>query len=404
MLIIFSTGNIQAQDTLQTVQATRPDTSSSFLRNFLLTGNGYINLEKTVGETDPLIHLAVFPVLLWKISGKLFFEGAAEIKFEDEEVTPSLEFATLHYELNKYITIGAGKFLTPLGIYRERLHPNWINKFPEAPLGFSHEGGTAGTTAEIGLEVRGGIPVGSTKINYALYVSNGPVLPTEPEEGLMPGMLENSEWEDNNNNKAVGGRIGFLPLSNSSLEVGISNQYAKPGDKNDELYSEAISAAHAFDLSYVTNISSLKSMIDIKSEYNFTLLDQTGSTTSLDMDSMSNLTDMAIINKAFYVQLAIRPAMSQKKIIQKLELAFRYSLFTMTEPAMDETYSPEPVTVMPDLRKTEFAIGLNYWFSWRSVIKFAYMTIGDEDGTNESVFMVQLALAHPKINFKRKNK
>jgi hypothetical protein len=132
------------------------------------------------------------------------------------------------------------------------------------------------------------------------------------------------------------------------------------------------------------------------------------------MDSMSNLSDMVNTTKAFYAQLSIRPAYSQKKLIQNIELAVRFSLFAMTEPYMNENIltksllkhatSPEPAALMADLRKTEFAIGINYWFGWRTVLKIAYANQRDEDGTSETFYYAQLALAHPKINFKRKNK
>ena len=41
-------------------------------------------------------------------------------------VDHGVEYLQLDYVLNPKLTIVAGRFLTPFGIYRERLHPMWI--------------------------------------------------------------------------------------------------------------------------------------------------------------------------------------------------------------------------------------------------------------------------------------
>ena len=140
---------------------------------------------------------------------------------EGNETEVGLEYAQISYLLNDYVTLGAGKFLSPFGVFRERLHPAWINKLPDAPLPFGHGG--LGPTSELGFEVRGGIPVGPTKMNYTVYVSNGPRLITD--EDHEAGLLSSSNFEDVDDNKAIGGRIGFLPIP--ELELGYSMQYAE---------------------------------------------------------------------------------------------------------------------------------------------------------------------------------
>ncbi len=61
--------------------------------------------------------------------------------------------------------------------FRQNYHPSWINKFPAAPIGFGHGG--AAPIADIGAQVRGGLPAGGrATANYAIYVANGPELIT----------------------------------------------------------------------------------------------------------------------------------------------------------------------------------------------------------------------------------
>ena len=45
-----------------------------------------------------------------------------------------LEFAKISYKLNKYMTIGAGRMLTPFGAYGERWEPVHIEKFANSHL------------------------------------------------------------------------------------------------------------------------------------------------------------------------------------------------------------------------------------------------------------------------------
>jgi hypothetical protein len=379
-----------AQDTtaLAASEMQQDDSGKSNAWIPMLTGNGFINFEKTISEEKPVLHGAIYPIIIWKISSKLFFEQETEIAIEDQKVKVDLEYATLHYTINKYFSIGAGKFLSPFGTYQERIHPEWINKFPEAPLGLSHDGILVGAMSEVGIEIRGGSAMGNSKINYAGYISNGPALVTGASgDSSMAGMLEYGNLLDNNNNKAVGGRLGFLPFSNSSLEIGISNQYAKVGNKNDSLFSKAKVAMHAFDLSFVKSIPYLKGILDVKGQFNQVLFDKTDSSSSADMNSMSN---SASVSQAYYIQCSFRPALLQKKIIPKCELVGRYSAVNVFEPGM------------PFKNVNQFAVGFNYWLSWRSVVKFSYQVSVEENRKNESAFFVQLAIGNPRFKFKSK--
>ena len=163
----------------ETVASTVPGNTK-----FLLTGYAFAGFSNRHGEASSF-NAGFSPILLWKLSDKLFFEGELELGQDDAETTVNLEYAHLTYLLNDYITVGAGKFLTPFGQFPDRLHAAWINKLPDFPLVFNEDEGLVGFS-QLGAEVRGVIPLGPTKLFYDAYVSNGPRLnTTDPAEGRL---------------------------------------------------------------------------------------------------------------------------------------------------------------------------------------------------------------------------
>jgi len=123
----------------------------------LFSGYAFAGYEDRTGESGSF-NAGFNPIFLWKPADRLFFEGELELELSDGETELSLEYAHLNYSLNDYVTLGAGKFLSPFGIFRERLHPAWINKLPDAPLAYGHDGIIPPTI--LGAQIRGGIPVG----------------------------------------------------------------------------------------------------------------------------------------------------------------------------------------------------------------------------------------------------
>jgi hypothetical protein len=115
----------------------------------------------------------------------------------------TLEYLQLDYNANSHMTITAGRFLTPFGIFNERLSAIWINKFQDAPNIAAI--GTAGGYSN-GFMLRGALV--STErfaVNYTAYFST---LST----------ISNLESE-----RTSGGRVGlFLP--GRRLEIGTSYQ------------------------------------------------------------------------------------------------------------------------------------------------------------------------------------
>lgn len=166
-----------------------------------------------VGHFNPSFH--------WLYKDILLFEAELQFELEDGETNTELEYADLNFFVNDRLTVVAGKWLSPVGQFQERLHPTWINKLPDPPAGFGHGG--AQPLSDVGVQARGGIPVGNSTLTYALGVGNGP-------QGGHHGPELEGFTEDNNSNKAISGRVGFLPMP--GLEVGGSFLTAKiPGEE-----------------------------------------------------------------------------------------------------------------------------------------------------------------------------
>ena len=312
------------------------------------------------------------PILLWKPHERLIVEAELETELEGTETKINLEYIDASYFLNKYVTIRAGKFLSPFGIYQDRLHPQWINKLPSTPLGFNHDGSPIGPTTEVGVDVRGNVPLGSAKMNYSFYLSNGPSLNTSSSEISEIGQLNYSSAEDNNKNKSFGGRVGLLPISNSSVEIGGSFQVGNVGAKRTE-YENVKAKQYALDFTYVNFLDFLKGMIDVKAQWNWVNVDQA------NYISPKDSTKFTFNNKrdAAFFQAAYRPSMTQSKFLKKTELVFRYSGLNM------QTGEVDPAKTILN----QYTYGINYWYSWRTVLKFAYQSQKDNNA-----FYVQLAV------------
>lgn len=339
-------------------------------QKFLLTG--YMSAGIKIGKEETSFNNTSFnPIFLWKPTDKILVEAELETELEANLTAINLEYINASYFLNKYITIRAGKFLSPFGIFQDRLHPAWINKLPTAPLGFGHDG--VGPSAEIGFDVRGGIPLGASKLNYSFYVSNGPTLNVGEEDPSEGGMLEYENADDNNKNKAIGGRIGLLPLSNSSLEIGGSFQNGKVGTKG-TAYENVGAKQYALDVTYVQQLEFLKGLLDVKAQKNWVNVDPAQYKDPADPTGNTMYT---FDNKrnVLFAQAAYRPTMLTGKVLKKAELVFRYA--ELNPPSG----SKEPEQVK------QYTYGLNYWLTWRTACKLAY-----QKQENDNAFFIQFAV------------
>ncbi len=334
---------------------------------FLLRGYAHSGLE-VHGDKTTFVGGSFNPIFLWRQSKKLLFESELEIEYENGDTRIGLEYANMSYIFSDYATLRLGKFLLPFGTFAEKLHPAWINRLTSKPLGFGHDG--VGPARDLGVELRGGIPLGSKKMSYSIYLINGPALNDGSDPNAEPGeagMLLYDLGEDNNNNKAIGGRISFLPISNSAMEVGFSGLYGKVGNK-DSQYENIGALLYAMDFSYISKVSLLSGVIDIKAQFNATRVDKA---TYFNKEDSSNYT-FNNNSSAYYAQLSYRPINFGADIFNSLEIVGRYSALSF------------PTESLWASDQSQYAFGINYWLDWRTVIKLSYQITDSGSHQGES--------------------
>ncbi len=350
------------------------ESSARGTTKFLLTGYAFAGFEKREGQPSTF-NAGLAPIFLWELSDKLFFEGELELGLNDTETEVNLEYAQLTYLLNEYITVGAGKFLTPFDQFPERLHPAWINKLPDFPLVFNEDEGLV-PFSQVGAQVLGAIPIGPTKLLYAVYVSNGPRLNTDADSA---GSLQFDNFTDIDHDKAVGGRVGFLPLP--ELEIGYSIEYARM-KATDASADHADLVLQGVDMSYIHDFDWIKGRIDARAEWVWSKV----SNLTYDSDGSLGFGPLKSDNwrTGGYAQLAYRPSKIKLPVIDKLELVARY----------DRIDEPNEAPGAFDERRWTF--GLNYWLGPSTVIKAAFETghrsSSDNQDEDVTAYLLQAAM------------
>ncbi len=161
------------------------------------------------------------PIFHFQYKDKVMLESELEVELEaNGDTKVGLEYLTIDWFFSDYAALVAGKFLSPIGQFRQNLHPSWINKLPSAPPGFGHDG--AAPVSETGFQIRGGFPLGKIRSNYAVFVGNGPELNTEWDgSGFeLDGIDAEGKGTDSDNEKVWGARFAVLPWK--GVEIGVS--------------------------------------------------------------------------------------------------------------------------------------------------------------------------------------
>ncbi len=335
---------------------------------FLVTGFGFAMFEDHRGSVSTF-STGVNPLILWKLGDRFIFETEFEVQLNSKAdgggTDFNMEIANLSYLVNDNLIIGAGLFKTPLGIFNDRLESKWVNKLPDRPLPYDDEKGIA-QEASVGLFAKGAFRTGVGDFNYAAYVSNGPTLNTD---GDNPGSLDGDNHIDENDNKAVGGRIGWIPLP--YFEVGYSMQFAKvnpAGFENVHAFTQAV------DVSYVRTYSQIKGQIDFRAEWVFS---NVGKATYM-IDSVP--TRFNNDRNSGYLQLAYRPTQVEGKFFKDLEFIFRYDRLNISSSAPNGGY------------EQRYTFGIDYWLNPSTVIKLAYECDHVQHGESSDAFFVQGAI------------
>ena len=338
------------------------------LTNFHIAGWGSATYEARNGNVSDFT-VSFNPIFLWQLSPKLLFDARLEIEPSGSGTNVELEYAELSYLLNDYVTLAIGEFFSPSNVFVERFEPLWINKLPDRPLAVYD-----GVLPErsFGFQVRGGIPLGPTRANYSFYVANGPQL--NVFSGTRAGMLEFQDFSDNNDNKAFGGRIGFLPLP--GVEVGYGFEIAKPGTQGTD-FADVDSLLQSVDLNITRDSEMLRGRFDFHAQYAWSHVDEA----TYDPNGVFGFGPLTFESErdGGYVQLAYRPTRLDGDFVKNLELVGRWDHLSR---------APSGLGVSQEER---WSLGLNYWLGPGVVVKAAYEWDNAHDEPNRDAWFLQVA-------------
>jgi Gram-negative porin len=292
-----------------------------------LAGYGAVNYS---AEVDQFNKALFAPIFHYQYKDLFLLESELEIEVKDDGDTEvALEYLTVDWFMNDYMTLLAGKFLSPVGQFRQNIHPTWINKMVTAPVGFGHD--QAAPVAELGAQFRGGFPLSETmNANYALYVSNGPILELNEDGDEIEAVEYNASTDDVDDNKTFGGRIGLTPLPNT--EIGFSGAFgdiAIPGEDERD-----------YDVIGVDFFGRWKNF-DLRGEYVRQQVDALVTSAAPESQEW----------EAFYTQL------SYKFLPTKFEAVTRYGDYNSNHA---------------DQEQEQWAFGLNYLFAPNAMVKLSY--------------------------------
>lgn len=334
----------------------------------------------TGGETKTEFSSAHFnPIFHFQWKDFLLLEAETEISVNNEGETDfELEYAQADLLINDNMTLVVGQYLSPVGQFQERLHPSWVNKLANAPAGFHHDG--VQPSSDVGAQLRGGISVGADSIvTYAIAVGNGPRVSPEGAFEVEGG------GADPNKNKAVSGRLGFLPTPD--FEVGGSFLTGKVTGEEMPGAMGGLEPTTANVKLWGADAAFTPGPLAVRGEYLHAIRDPINTVTE-DSDGVEMLPKLTM--EAWYGQISYRLSeISNNPTLQKFEPVVRYGRFRIV--GLDE--------LAAEHAEKRFDVGLNYWLAPSVVMRavgewrdFTNREAGEPD--SETKFMLQFAYGY----------
>ena len=151
------------------------------------------------------------------ISDKVRF--ISELEFEDGGEEVKIELAIVDFEIHEAVTFRGGILLSPLGRFNQA-HDSPANQLIDRPLVSTRIIPT--TFSEVGMGFLGVFYTSATsRVTYEIYavngINDGLILESGGNTSIPSGK---SNFEDNNNQPSITGRLAYSP--SSSFEIGAS--------------------------------------------------------------------------------------------------------------------------------------------------------------------------------------
>jgi hypothetical protein len=324
-----------------------------------IAGYGSAGFNKRQSGADSFV--ANFnPIFHFQYADKVLWESELETEIgEDGETEMGLEYSTIDFFLNDNITLVAGKFISPLGNFRQNIHPSWINKLPSAPPGYGHGG--AAPRSDVGVQLRGGVNFGNRrKVTYAGYVGVGPRI--EGVDGEIHDVDTGGFLQGPDGQQVFGGRVSILPLP--KLEIGLSGA---TGD---------VGVVQNNGIDVVDDPLRKYTVLGFDAFYRWNKIDFRGEYISQDIaDSAQSVAAEGGKWETWYAQGSYKFAQT------KWEGVLRYTDFTT--PEADEA-------------QQQWAFGLNYLVTPNAIVQLGYEHNNGLDGeiTDDDLWLFQIAYGY----------
>jgi hypothetical protein len=301
------------------------------------------------------------PFILLQLNQKFLME----VSFDVGTAGFGMRQAQMDWFVKDWLTVSAGRFLTPIGSFNERLYREWINKLPDIPLMFRQ---VVPLTSTDGLQLRGsrylgGLPL---KLEYSIYAGNGFQLSQKPPP--VGDLQRLTGGPDQVSSTAYGGRIGlWVPRHGINFGLsGYTNGIYSPGSQNHYFLGDV-------DFNYH------RGNWDFRAEF----ANNHQEATSFQAHNINRL--------GMYAQVAYRDYQSEHPFLQRLEYVYRYGYANFNgikTSALNPTLYATPFDV--PVSRDQHTLGINYYFYPSMALKLAY-EINRERGVNfhDDIFLAQ---------------
>jgi hypothetical protein len=158
---------------------------------------GGIALNTSFDPHEAIVGPVVSPIILVPLGRHALIESEFEAKsevvhsegsFQPVTMEKGVEYAQLDLFLGQYLTLVAGRYATPFGIYKERLDARWIRNLPAEPFIFG-----VGDNSSNGGMLRGALPLSSaaqwTYSGYFSALAGNQFAGSDRQAGLRTGLF-----------------------------------------------------------------------------------------------------------------------------------------------------------------------------------------------------------------------
>jgi hypothetical protein len=331
-----------------------------------LYGQMLAGYNKQNGHNGNFTTMQVSPFFLVQLNKRFLVEASIDL---NNVSGIGIGNALIDVFLNKWMTLMAGRYITPIGQFNLFYNHEWVNRLPDPPLMFNQVSPLGSTD---GFQLSGASYLGAwpMKMTYQLYFGNGFQLAQKPSNynqtvdlGGIVGAPEEVSAQ------AYGGRLGFwYPRYGLSWGLsGYSNGVYSPGVRDHF-------ALWGLDFTYRRG--------------NWYFLTEWADNYQQAKGTIGNNID----RRGMYAQISYRDYNNRSPYLAKVEYVFRYSFanFTGINPSkLDFTaFGPGAAPI----NTNQYTLGINYWFYASNVVHFAY-EINQEvhHALNDNIFMAQWA-------------